>query len=93
MVCTPYSRYRMQRTTVHLDSDQIHVFLLLKDLADLGQAALDCIHCFPVPVVVQGAVEEALLKQVLPSIRRLRGLRIPPIRTTTSLEPIKVIVT
>jgi hypothetical protein len=68
-----------------------YAFLVLQDLADSGWAALACILCFP--AVALGAVEEALLKQVLPSIRRLRGSRTPPIRTTTSLEPTKVIMT
>ena len=51
----------------------------------------DCILSFLGPAAV-----EVLLKQVLPSIRRLRalrGLRIQPVRTTTLLVPIKVIIT
>jgi hypothetical protein len=65
------------------------LLLLLQDLAVLQRAgAQDYILSFP---GLQVAV--ALLKQVLPSVRKprtLRGLRIPLIRTTTSLVPIKV---
>ena len=65
---------------------------MLQDLDVSGRAGVeDCILSFLGPAAV-----EVLLKQVLPSIRRLRalrGLRIQPVRTTTLLVPIKVIIT
>jgi hypothetical protein len=67
----------------------VSIFCVLQDLAVLQRAgAEDYILSF---LGLQVAV--AFLKQVLPSVRRprtLRGLRIPLIRTTASLVPIKV---